>query len=1104
MRTRSPGTLFRLLAVLFAATAAAMAFSGSASAAAPDNGWTCRAQSLRLELVGLSPLEPVTNLISAGADDQPCATQASSPLGGPLQSVLDILKPLGVNLGALATDTSIDATKRTRDQEPKAHAKVAGLDVSLLGIASIVKVGAVESTATAKCVAGRPQYSSTFDVGDVFVFGNRVALDLTTPVTEIAGILGPLGPVVRLLPGAVSTDQYGHTRSALEVQVIAAAGIKVLDISLGVSRVLATGTACDPAVAPTVDAPIVDGRTITAAATAPSGQTITACSFAVTPAGGTAKTLSGVYDADAKSCKATLARGDYPAGDYTATASATTSDTGTATSPPAPFTLVAPAVGTPAALSGRDLSVPVTPGSGATVASCEITVGPAGGTTTSVPATYDATTGRCKATLPNGAFPAGEYEVVTKVTDSAGDDATGKNTITTGGPAVGEPALDGRKVTATVAPAGTTTIESCRFAVTPKAGGDTKTVAGTFAVGACTATLPRADFPAGEYVIVASAVDSGGDAAERAGAGVIAGPTVGDPTLTGRDLSVPVTPGSGETVTACKVTVTPVGGGTVTALDATYDATTKACVADLPTDLTPGAYTVDTEVTDSGGETGTGTGQVTLHGPTVGVPSIDGRTVSASVAPENGATVATCEFRLTITGGAAKTVAGVIAGGRCSAALPSGDFPAGEYAIVVEAKDAAGNATTNSGTGRIAADPVLGEATVGTPTIDVRDVSAPVTVPTGVTATGCEISLTPKSGGAAQTVTGTLAGGRCTATLPPATFPPGTYDVVVTVTDDGGRKATGSGTVTVAGPEVGTPVGVGPVVVVPVKPGAGATVTSCTLTVAPAGGGAALPVSGTFDPLTSTCVATLPAGTYPSGQYDVTATITDSNGSKATGSGRVTIAQPAAAPTRVEAAAEVAQSLLACDGGKLAMIEARLVGGRVALSGVALKSLAGRTIGLRLSAKGISTRTVATTKVKADGTFATTAKAPAARLRKTTSRAKYYAVIDSTRSGSLRLTRRTIVTSVSLTPGRIKISGRVSSPLPKKGQAVVIGRRVSCTSYRTVARAKTDSRGRFSVSFAAPKDKAAGLYRAQTRAPSVRGGRPVNRTYTLPRIVVPR
>ena len=46
MRLRSPGTLFRLLLGVVAAIAAATTFTAPAQAAAPETGWTCRAQSV--------------------------------------------------------------------------------------------------------------------------------------------------------------------------------------------------------------------------------------------------------------------------------------------------------------------------------------------------------------------------------------------------------------------------------------------------------------------------------------------------------------------------------------------------------------------------------------------------------------------------------------------------------------------------------------------------------------------------------------------------------------------------------------------------------------------------------------------------------------------------------------------------------------------------------------------------------------------------------------------------------------------------------------------------------------------------------------------------
>lgn len=744
MRTRPPGSLARLALAALAATAAVGASASPASAAAPETGWTCRAQSLTITAAGQTPLQELTNVLASGGDFQPCAPTGTSPVGSALKPLTDALGVLGIGVSAVETGTTSDAAKPTRDQVPTARAKVATLNVTLAGV-QLVRADAVESTTTGRCVDGKAQLSSTSDVGDLTVFGQ--AVDLDQPVTQVSRGIAGLQVLVRVTPGAVTeSTAFGHTRRALRVEVLTGIGpsqVSVLDLGVGVSNVSAKGDPCAAAPAPTVGVPTADGRTLTATVAPPSGGTLSGCSFAVTPAGGAATTVPGVL-AD-RACTAVLPPSAYPAGTYTATATATTTAGGAATSvPSAAFALTAP---------------------------------------------------------------------------------------TAAAPAVRTPSIEGRTAAVDVAPATGTTIASCRFLLTPD-GGTTVAVAGTFADGRCSATLPRASFPPGGYAIVATATSSGGEVGEGSGPGTIAGPTVG------------------------------------------------------------------------------------------------------------------------------------------------------------------------------------------------------------------------------------------------------------------------------------TPVAVGPLVGAPVTPGAGASITSCTLAVTPAGGGTTQTVPGTYDAPTGGCAAILPAATFPDGSYDVIVTAKDSNGDSAVGAARVTVGQLALGATpsapKVPTTSDVAQALLACEGGKVTLTDVARSGSRVRITGVAQAGLRGRTASIRFVAKGRRSAVVGRLEVGADGTFSGSVKAPPARYRTSKANGRYSASIAGSTSAAFKLVRRTVLTSSRLSGRRIRIAGRIAAPLPKRGTAVRITRRLTCSRHITVVTTRTGAKGRFSASFAAPADGAAGVYRAGTKVPSKKGGAAKNSSFTLFRIVAGR
>ncbi len=1099
-----------LLSAVVAATLAAVAGAPAASAAAPQNDWSCRAETLDLRLAGAGVLDPIEDLLATGSDDAACRTSTNSPLGGGLQQVLNVLRPLGVDVGLLTTSTTTDVARPVSAREPEAYARVAGLDVSLAGVTSLVKVGAVESRVQARCADGVANVTSTFDVADVRVFGQRV--NLTDAVVELSGALGPLGPVVRLTPGDLRQTAAGTQRTGLRVEVLQL-GVPLLDVSVAVSRVAAGADACATASAA---APEVEGRTITAEVAPAKGATVERCSFAVTPpGGGSAVTVDGTF-ADGR-CTAQLSRQQFPPGDdaYRATVTVVDSASHSATSPEASFRLAPPRVEAPT-VNGREVASVVVPGAGATIAgdACALTVAPAGGAPTAVPAKVetDAVSGvqRCVARLPEAGFPPGEYAVVATVTDSLGDEASGSGTIAIGGPEVANVRLDGRTARADFSPASGTTIESCRFELTLRPDGPTKAVAGTVDVdgAGCSAALPAAQFPPGTYDVVGIGVDSDGGSAQGQGSGTIAGPVIGDVAQDGRDLVVAeVAPGTDATIdaaTGCEVALTAVGGGPVALGPVTYDAAQRRCVALLPADLASGDYDVTTTVTDSDGGVATATERVRLAGgPAITSIGVDERDASATIVPADGRTIAggTCSFALTPKGGGATTtIEGTVSGTTCTATLPESSVPDGEYDVAVTASDSAGFRSTATSTAKVPGVPV--DATVGPPTLVEREVRVTVLTPGDSPVERCSVQVAPKAGGASVTLPGTFVDGVCRATLPREQFPPGTYDARVTLVQANGREVVSAGEIVLAGPTVGEPVVVGPVVAVPATPGSGGGVTSCSITVTPAGGGAPVTVAGYYDAAAKGCAWLLPPEKVPSGDYDAVITVRDSNGDEATKTSRITVVQPGAdrqgtpPPTT---SGEVAQDFLACAGGTSALINVRQSGNRARVSGVALERLAGKTVQVQLYQPGRARRTAARTTVGRDGQFSVLAVAPRNPPRAT----RYRVVVDGRASRTLRLVRRTLVSKTSVRNGRVTITGRITKPYPRVGLQISVQRRVDCKRYDDVATTTVRRNGRYSFSFTGIKGRAY-LYRVQTRVPSRKNGPSRSRSFSLPQIVVVR
>jgi hypothetical protein len=499
--------------------------------------------------------------------------------------------------------------------------------------------------------------------------------------------------------------------------------------------------------------------------------------------------------------------------------------------------------------------------------------------------------------------------------------------------------------------------------------------------------------------------------------------------------------------------------------------------------------------------------------PTVGVPSTtSARSLTAAVTPPAGRTIARCSFALTpLSGGGARTIAGTWANGACTASVPR-DVAPGTYRTTVNAvTDGAdpGEATSAP------ADLRIGYPGLGEVTLSGRNVGATLVLAQGTTLTSCTITVTP-AGGSPVALPGKVADGRCSVDLPRAQYPPGTYDVTIDAVASDGSTDRVSKQIVLTGPQVGDPVAIGPLVVFPVAPGSGATITECTATAAPVGG-TPRSVQTYIDPGTSSCTAGLPPEQFPPGEYDVEVTIKDSNGDVTTSRKRVTIVALGGAggsgganggggtgATGGKTQGQVAAERLICEKRRLSILDVRRSTSGVRVTGVAESALVGKRVSIRIARRGASTRQAGTATVRKDGTFSATVPAPAKRYLATSFALRYSATSGSASSRSVRLTRRTNITSSSLTSGKIKIAGRVSAPYPRRGTAVRVRIQTGCTSYRTVATVDTTRTGRFTAIFDPPADGSAAFYRVETRVPSRKGGPSRSRSFSLDRLVAGR
>jgi hypothetical protein len=172
-------------------------------------------------------------------------------------------------------------------------------------------------------------------------------------------------------------------------------------------------------------------------------------------------------------------------------------------------------------------------------------------------------------------------------------------------------------------------------------------------------------------------------------------------------------------------------------------------------------------------------------------------------------------------------------------------------------------------------------------------------------------------------------------------------------------------------------------------------------------------------------------------------------------------------------------------------------GKRVLLQGVAAKQFTGQKVTIVF---GPRSQRVASTVVRPNGTFSTTAPLPPKNLRRS-NKARYQAVAGPARSLSLKLFRRMLITRVRVQNGSATISGTIIRPLAKPVRPIVLSRRLDCKHDMVVKRLAPKPNGSFQTTVAVAKDVTAGVYRFQTAVPKTPGSNRLSPTYTVPQVI---
>jgi hypothetical protein len=194
-------------------------------------------------------------------------------------------------------------------------------------------------------------------------------------------------------------------------------------------------------------------------------------------------------------------------------------------------------------------------------------------------------------------------------------------------------------------------------------------------------------------------------------------------------------------------------------------------------------------------------------------------------------------------------------------------------------------------------------------------------------------------------------------------------------------------------------------------------------------------------------------------------------------------------PSEVDDPAELpaSQLVLRCDRAELKLIDVRLAGRRVRITGAARPAYVGRRVAIHLLPGG---RRVATARVARDGSFRAAVRSLRSAVR-ASSRTRFEARAGRARSLALKLNRRTMITSARVRGGRLAIAGRIVPPLARPPAPVVIRRQVSCRRSVVAGRVRPRANGTFRASLPLPRGRAA-IYTTSSR---VRGSA---RTFSLP------
>ncbi|WP_439711715.1 BapA/Bap/LapF family large adhesin, partial [Alteromonas stellipolaris] len=392
----------------------------------------------------------------------------------------------------------------------------------------------------------------------------------------------------------------------------------------------------------------------------------------------------------------------------------------------------------------------------------------------------------------------GGFSVTVTATDDAGNSATAidnNGVIDTAAPTV---TLDAQGLTNDATPtiSGTTDLaagNTVSISVTDSQGNTQTFTATVQANGSFSADVP-VDLAEGDYTVEVTATDDAGNqntAVDNNGTVDTTPPVINlDPVASGNDVT-PILSGTTDLPEGATITlVVTDAGGNVQNLTASVNADGTFSV-EVPSALVDGDYDVTASASDAAGNstTVTDSGNINATAPDITLDAF-GQTNDATPlisGTTNAPVGSTVTLTVTDSAGAVQTFTAAVQGdGTFSASVPA-NLAEGNYTVVAEVTDGAGNTGSDSETGGVVdtTSPAIDVVEQGSGNDATPTISGTTDQPVGSTVS---ITVTDNAGNV-QTLSATVQSDGSFSVEVPATMAEGNYTVQATVVDEAGNTA---------------------------------------------------------------------------------------------------------------------------------------------------------------------------------------------------------------------------------------------------------------------------------------------------------------------------